>query len=614
MEKLLPYYERELVALRLYGREFAQRYPAIANKLDMEGEVCKDPHIERLIQACALLTSRVTKRLDDDYPQFAEALMNVSHPHYLRTHPSVSLAQVAPGAAQLTGMGAPGTIARGTELESVAVDGVRCKFRTAYDVTVAPLRLSGASFAAIIAAPAPVRLPPDAGAGISVVLEATSAKLDLDRLGLARLRVFIDGEASFCAALRDALFIGSARAYVEFDDGQWRALDAVPLAPAGFAEEDALIPYPARSHPAYRLLTEYFAFPEKFNFFDLDLEALLARAPQGCRRATLHLAVTGLRSDSNAARMLANLGPRNLLLGCTPVLNLFRQSGVPIALTHQAVDYTVLPDANRAAAFEVHTVDSVHLVRRSPRGEVVTEFRPFYSLRHGDGAGKSGHYWLTRRDEALAAHSPGHEVKIAFVDIDFQPLEEGNASVSLELTCSNRDLPGRLGFGLPRGDLTPVGGAGGEPFRMLRRPTPQRRFGAGQGLHWRLISHLSLNHHSLVQEGLDAFREMLTLYDLPQSPATQRQIGAVVGLAHTATTAWRRHPRGHTLVHGVEVRLTLDEDAFVGSGVHLFVQVIDHFLGLYVQVNSFTELVVLSHKTGEELIRCKPRNGDLNLV
>ncbi len=60
--------------------------------------------------------------------------------------------------------------------------------------------------------------------------------------------------------------------------------------------------------------------------------------------------------------------------------------------------------------------------------------------------------------------------------------------------------------------------------------------------------------------------------------------------------------------------MTLDEEAFVGSGLHLFVQVIDHFLGLYVQINSFVELVVLSHKTGEELIRCTPRNGAINLV
>ena len=133
-------------------------------------------------------------------------------------------------------------------------------------------------------------------------------------------------------------------------------------------------------------------------------------------------------------------------------------------------------------------------------------------------------------------------------------------------------------------------------------------------MHWRLISHLALNHHSLVQEGLLALREMLTLYDLSQSATSQRQINGIVALAHAPTTSWLRHKRGTSLTHGVEVRITLDEEAFVGSGMHLFVQVIDHFLGLYVQINSFIELVVLSQQSGEELMRCKPRSGLQNLV
>ena len=107
---------------------------------------------------------------------------------------------------------------------------------------------------------------------------------------------------------------------------------------------------------------------------------------------------------------------------------------------------------------------------------------------------------------------------------------------------------------------------------------------------------------------------MLTLYDLSQSAISQRQIRGIVGLSHQPTTTWIRAKRGASLVHGIEVRMTLDENAFVGSGIHLFVQVIDQFLGLYVQLNSFTELVIVSDQSGQELIRCKPRNGDLNLV
>ena len=180
------------------------------------------------------------------------------------------------------------------------------------------------------------------------------------------------------------------------------------------------------------------------------------------------------------------------------------------------------------------------------------------------------------------------------------------------LSCSNRDLPLLLKHGQPQGDLQPCGD--GAPLRLLRRPSAPRRYAPGQGLQWRLVSHLALNHHALTQEGLPALREMLVLYDLAQSATSQRQIGGMVALDQRPATAWLRHPRGASLVHGLEVRLTLDEEAFVGASMHLFVQVIDQFLGLYVQINSFVELLVLSLQSGKELIRCKPRNGMQYLV
>jgi type VI secretion system protein ImpG len=186
--------------------------------------------------------------------------------------------------------------------------------------------------------------------------------------------------------------------------------------------------------------------------------------------------------------------------------------------------------------------------------------------------------------------------------------------VSVELTCSNRDLPQRLECGRREGDLQPPTGWAGGAITFIRRPTAPRRFAATPSQQWRLLSHLTLNFHSLTQEGLEGLREMLSLYDLVQTPETRRQIGAIVGLSHRPTTAWIRNARGASLVHGIEVHITVDEDGFVGSGLHLFVRVIDRFLGLYVQINSFTELVVLSATTGKELIRCKPRNGDQYLA
>lgn len=363
----------------------------------------------------------------------------------------------------------------------------------------------------------------------------------------------------------------------------------------------------------HRVLSEYFVFPEKFNFFDIDLSALRALMPSGCRRFTLHLALAGLRPDSQEARMLSSLSAANLLLGCSPVVNLFQRPGQPISVTHLNADYGVSADAARAQAFEVYSIDSVKMVRRREQKETVTEFRPFYSLRHGENAANKGHYWVVRNDARLAITSPGHEKRITLIDSEFNPMQVEKTSLSIELSCTNKDLPNSLKYQQAGGDLTPLHDADSYSVRLLRRPTKTYRFSQG-GQQWRLISHLTLNHRTLSQGGLPAFREMLALYDLPQSPISRRQIEGVVSLEHAETVAWIRQKHGASLVHGTEMRLTLDEEAFVGSGLLLFVEVIDQLLGMYVQVNSFIELVVLSKQSDKELIRCKPRSGYLKLA
>ena len=612
MEQLLPYYESELAYLRRNLREFAERYPRIAGRLLMSGEVCEDPHTERMIESFALLNARIARRLDDDYPEFTEALFEVLYPHYLRPFPSCSIARMdISGAAQ---QGGAGVIARGTQLNTRPVRGAACTFRTVYPVVVAPVALTGARFSAVIDAPEAVRLPGTASSSISLSLACTAEQGSLAQLELPGLRVFIDGEPSFCAALRDALFMRTVGAYVEAgSSGRWTALP-VPVRPSGFGEDEALIDFPARSHAAYRLLTEYFCFPEKFNFFDIDLAALAAAAPPGTRTLTLHLALSGLRSDSNTARMLGTLSTNNVLLGCTPVINLFRQRGEPIRVTHTSAGYPVLGDARRAFAYEVYAIESLSLVRQTPQGETLVQFRPFYALRHAQTPEDAGHYYAVRRDESLADKSPGFETQVSIVDIDFDPAEVETDTLNIELTCTNRDLPATLSYGQAGGDLFLEGGSSVRSIAFLRKPTASYRFASGRGAHWRLISHLALNHLSLADGGVEAFREMLALYDLPRSPSSQRQIGGIKAIAQRAATTWLAGNPFTCLVRGVEVRLSIDEEAFVGSGIHAFAQIVERFLALYVHANSFTQLVIVSNKTGEELLICQPRSGDLSLL
>lgn len=607
MDELFSQYERELVTMRQLCREYAERYPKVAAKLQIGDEACDDPHVERLIQSVALLCARVSKRLDDSYPQFTEALLNLLFPHYLRPFPSCAIVRFLP-AARSAG-GSTGIVPRGTLLESAPVRGVNCKFRTAYDVRPSPVTITSARFDEIIRAPSSTRLASGVTASIGIEFESTAPLMTS-----APFRLYLDGDASFSAALRDALFMSTAAAYVQAGaDGAWQPLAAIPVAAAGFANDNALIPFDARSHRAYRILAEYFAFPEKFNFVDIDLTALCARIPAECTRFTLHLGLTGVAPGSDQARMLGGLSARSLLPGCTPVVNLFRQPGVPIDYSQQTAEYSVLAHPAHVSAYEVYSVDRVHMVRQQGKDIVPVEFRSFYALRHGESDARKGRYWILRHDDTLAATSPGHEKVISLVDADGGPLTAERATLSIDLTCTNRDLPCLLKTNSAGGDLSIPGVTEGAAIRFLRRPTRPHRLANGRGVHWRLISHLTLNHHSLAMEGADGLREMLALYDFTSSAVSQRQIAGIVGLEHMETTAWLRHKRGSSLAHGTEVRLTIDEEAFVGAGLHLFVQVIEQFFALYVQMNSFIELVVLSHQSGEELFRCKPRSGSMSL-
>lgn len=210
------------------------------------------------------------------------------------------------------------TVRRGSALR-VPGDDAR-HYLTAYEVRPAPLALAGAHFDATVAAPPSVRLPPGAASSLSIRIEGDIGGADLARPGARALRVCIDGDAELRAALRDALFMHAAGAYVELADcGHWSLLDRIPLMAVGFADADALL---AGVSPACRILGEFFAFPDKFDFFDIDLPTLLKYAPAGACRLTLSLHLLLRDVGADAAGALARLSERNFLLGCTPVLEL----------------------------------------------------------------------------------------------------------------------------------------------------------------------------------------------------------------------------------------------------------------------------------------------------
>ena len=143
-DELLHYYERELAFLRQMGADFAAKYPKVASRLMMEPDKCEDPHVERLLEAFAFLAARVHLKIDDDFPEISESLLDIVYPHYLRPIPSMSVVHFAV-TAQKGKMTAAARVPKGSTLLSKPVGGVPCKFTTCYETDVLPMEVTAAN-------------------------------------------------------------------------------------------------------------------------------------------------------------------------------------------------------------------------------------------------------------------------------------------------------------------------------------------------------------------------------------------------------------------------------------------------------------------------------------
>jgi type VI secretion system protein ImpG len=423
------------------------------------------------------------------------------------------------------------------------------------------------------------------------------------------LRIFLNGESALVHALYELLCSRTLRILLRDPSpgSKLRPVELPPgaLVPAGFADDEALIPFPRRSFSGYRLLHEYFTFPEKFWFLDLTS---LGSALEGFRnRLEIVFLIAPFELSERRQMLETGISPKTFQLACAPAVNLFELTAEPILLTERRFDYPVVPDARRPNATEILSVDEVVSVRPDSREPV--RFEPFYSYRHGQGAAQGQTFWMASRRASGRRDDEGTEVSLSLVDLEQRPVQPDVDSLTVRLTCTNRDLPSRLPFGSDSGDFELEGGAPVQAIVALRKLTPSLRPATGKASLWRLVSHLSLNYLSLVSEGREALQELLKLYDFSSSPHAIKQIEGIVDLRSSQQFARIVSEQGIAFTRGTRVEITLDEESFAGSGVYLFSSVLEHFLGLYVTLNSFSQLCVRTRQRKEVLRLWPPRAG-----
>ena len=613
-EALETHYENELNYIRRMALEFARDRPKIADRLYLDRETgeSEDPHVERMIEAFAFLTARIRLKLEDDFPEITDALLGTLYPHYLAPVPSMSIVQfdLDPAQGQLT---TGFTIPRHSRLYSREVSGVPCRFRTCYDVTLWPLELMSARYHT---APfGKIVKPPARSADCPAVLRLEfrcRGSVPLAQLQLDRLRLFLSGDDLTVRTLYELIFNHVTdvlcRASETPDDPAAFVQDASCLQPVGFGRDEGLLPYSQRSFLGYRLLTEYFTFPSKFQFVDVcGLEKITSDRYRDRLEICLFL-------DRNVPELETRIKTEMFRLGCCPIINLFTQEADPIRLSQAKYEYRVIPDVRHPQAMEVYSVDAVQSTNMETRETI--EYQPFYSFRHAHEAQQDHVYWHAHRRPSLRKGDPGTDVFLSLADANFQPQLPAAEVLTLETTCSNRDLPGYL---------RAAGGAswqfqleGQAPVRRVVPvvvPTSPARLPHEEN-RWRLISHLALNHLSIVGQGdgAEALREILKLYDFAHTKVSSQHIAGILSVNSRRSVAPIRDGVGYGFCRGLEVTIRFDEDKYAGSGVFLFAAVLERFLGLYASLNSATRLVARTRQREGELKRWPFRSGDRTIV
>jgi type VI secretion system protein ImpG len=590
------YYQSELSALRQLGRCFAERNPALAPFLAEPGQ---DPDVERLLEGFAFLTGRLRQKLDDELPELTHSLMHLLWPNYMRPMPAFSILQFDP--LKHTGPGV--MVGRDTPVESAVVNEQRCRFRTCYATEVLPLQLRALEYSEH----GPRTL-------MSLRLEM-SAEGNFSECTFDRLRLHLAGDAYVSQGLYLSLLRhleGIELMPFGLDGLPIIAVDGRPLSirlnadqvePVGFDPDQALTPYPTNAFCGYRYLQEYFVFPEKYLFVDVvGLSAVHQLPDEVLKRVRGVILRFELRT---VGRETQRVTLDNVKLYCTPIVNLFKHDAVPIRRDGKQDEYLLIPGEYTRGHASVFSVDSVTGWR--PGGLGFRAYVPFESFEHdGDCAGSAGppSYSLRQR---LSAQKNELETWLSFGS----GLEHDQETLSIELTCTNHNLPRQLQAGAISQpcEQTPQGLS----FRNLSAPTASYTPPLDQDFLWRLISNMSLNYLSM--SDINALKVILETYDLPRfhdrqaQKVSRRRLDGLRSISHAGVD--RLH-RGLPF-RGVRVDLTVDCQGFLGQGeVFVFASVLNEFFALYASLNAYHELRVIS--TQGDVYLWPPRMGQQPLL
>lgn len=553
-------YQLELQALKENAREFAKKYPALAPHLS---GTSNDPDVERILQGTAYLSAGIQERLDTDFPEFAQSILRLVAPEYLKDIPATTIVEFKPRNILNNTV----TIKKGAKVDSQKVQGTSCRFQTCYPVDVHPLMVNA------------VELNQHGQySELDVIINNTSLS-NTDVL-LSELPLHLSGDYVNASQLYYLLTKKLVSISIVHGNNTIHLPDA-KVSPMAWDDDFTLLESGATQLNSYRRVQEYFI--NKYKFLFVKLTGLDSKTP-------LPKAFK-LRFRINQSTENTQVNINSFKLFCAPAVNLFDTTAEPIPLDHKQSDLHIKPIRNTNNQYSIYSILNVQ--GQSRRSSERTEYLDF-SLSAKNQNTLPVYELIQRRSDQANDKSI---LRVSFPEGHNLPMRE---VLTADIRCSN----GPLTQGLKVGDIN-VNTPDVPDLVSLSNISSVSDYIPAQtegDVLWSLLAHLTVNY--LPMANLSNLKVLLNLYnptnqaDAKEKAANNKRIDSILQL--NSSHVERLH-RGY-LVKGQKIELSVDGSGFASNGdMYLFGELLYKLYSQFSDVNSFIEFTMINENTGEQL-------------
>lgn len=471
LNKLLDYYQEEMNYLLKQGSEFAKKYTKSAQNIELTKNGSNDPHIQKMIESFAFLTSSIQQQIDTSSSKLNFHLLQNLCPLFTKSIPSSTIMQLKFSNKLLNKK-----IPAQSTIETTAPNEEKVVYKTIYDVNPVPFDIENIEFITLSTYELPFQCNSNIAIKIHMSLQNEFSLNDVQNLD--HIRFFISEDKSLNINLYEIIsqydISKDPISFFELENNNiLHTLDQISF--PGFNDNDSLYFYDQITNISTKLLTEFMILPEKFLFFDVKIAKLLSavKNKNSVKKFSIVIPIT-----QNFNQNTRYINRNSLLLMCTPVINIFDTISEYIILDKTTQNIPIIPYKRSENFVEVHSIQEI-VTQQNAEEQI---YYPYFDCTSEN----CENFFIENKE---LSENAGTKTSCSIIQID-QEINYTPQTGYAKILCNNRNYASNLDLNTIFSS-TEIADAN---FTAIINITPLITAPLLQNIEWPIISHIATNH------------------------------------------------------------------------------------------------------------------------